>query len=177
MPTKNKNYDLSMAGKGMQAPDLVEACLGTLDAEKPFFIMCEQGYVDWASHSARTMRAIESVKLLDKAVAKAYEFYLEHPDETLIIVTSDHETGGFSFGTEGYRTAWKVFDEKWEALGHDDSLLSDEENAALNKEGRVSWGSHSHTGAPVPVYAVGKHAERFTGFYENSQIKEKIFGE
>lgn len=174
---KNKNYDLSMAGKGMQAPDLVEACLGTFDAEKPFFIMCEQGYVDWASHSARTMRAIESVKLLDKAVAKAYEFYLKHPDETLIIVTSDHETGGFSFGTEGYRTAWKVFDEKWEALGHDDSLLSDEENAALNKEGRVSWGSHSHTGAPVPVYAVGKHAERFTGFYENSQIKEKIFGE
>lgn len=46
---QNKNYDLSMSGEGMQAPDFVKACLGVLDEDKPFFIMCEQGYIDWAS--------------------------------------------------------------------------------------------------------------------------------
>lgn len=172
----NKNYDLAMAGKGMQAADFVDACLSSLDTDKPFFIMCEQGYIDWASHSGRTMRALESVMLLDKAVAKAYEFYLAHPDETLIIVTADHETGGFTFGTEKYQTNWKVFDDFWKECGHDDSALTDEMNAELNRRGHVNWSTHKHTGAPVPVFAVGKNSEKFTGFYENSGIKERILG-
>lgn len=170
----NKNYDLAMAGKGMQAADFVKACLSTLDEDKPFFIMCEQGYIDWASHGGRTMRVIESVKLLDKAVAEAYEFYLKHPDETLILVTADHETGGFTFGTEHYQTNWKALDEFWTTCGHDDSSLTDETNAQLNAKGHVNWAAHGHTGCPVPIYAIGKNAEKFTGFYENSQIKERI---
>ena len=171
---QNKNYDLSMSGEGMQAPDFVKACLGVLDEDKPFFIMCEQGYIDWASHSNRTMRVIESVKLLDKAVAEAYAFYLKHPDETLILVTADHETGGFTFGTKSYRTNWAVLDKYWEGCSHDDSTLTDEANRELNMQGHVNWGTHGHTGCPVPIYAVGKNAEKFTGFYENSQIKERI---
>lgn len=170
----NKNYDLAMAGKGMQSADFLRACLSTFDEQKPFFIMCEQGYIDWASHGGRTMRVIESVKLLDKAVQEAYEFYLKHPDETLILVTADHETGGFTFGTKHYQTNWKVFDEFWEGCGHDDSALSDEDNAALNARGHVNWSAHGHTGCPVPIYAIGKNAGKFTGFYENTQIKEKI---
>lgn len=170
----NKNYDLAMAGKGMQSADFVDACLSVLDTDKPFFIMCEQGYIDWAAHGGRTMRVIESVKLLDKAVARAYEFYLAHLDETLIIVTADHETGGLSFGTENYRTNWKALDEYWEGCGHDDSSLTEAMNTELNGRGHVNWAAHGHTGCPVPVYAVGKNSEMFTGFYENSAIKERI---
>ena len=42
--------------------------------------------------------AIEEVLDFDKAVAVAYDFYRLHPDETLIVVTADHETGGFALG-------------------------------------------------------------------------------
>ncbi len=170
----NKNYDLAMAGQGMQAADFVRACLGTLDEDKPFFLMCEQGYIDWASHGGRTMRVIESVKLLDKAVAEAYEFYLRHPDETLILVTADHETGGLTFGTESYLTNWKPLDDFWTESGHDDSSLTDDANAELNRSAHVNWSTHGHTGCPVPIYAIGKNADKFTGFYENSRIKERI---
>ena len=146
----------------------------TLDEDKPFFLMCEQGYIDWASHGGRTMRVIESVKLLDKAVAEAYEFYLRHPDETLILVTADHETGGLTFGTESYLTNWKPLDDFWTESGHDDSSLMDDANAELNRSAHVNWSTHGHTGCPVPIYAIGKNADKFTGFYENSRIKERI---
>ena len=173
----NKNYDLSMAGLGMQTPDFVSACLETLDQDKPFFIMAEQGYIDWSSHGNNTMRVIECVKLLDKAVRIAYEFYLKHPDETLILVTADHETGGLTFGTQKYKTRWDVIDEYWEACGHNDSALTAEQLKKLNEDAYVGWSSHEHTGCPVPVYAIGKTAERFTGFYENSELPLRILGE
>ena len=173
----NKNYDLSMAGLGMQTPDFVSACLETLDQDKPFFIMAEQGYIDWSSHGNNTMRVIECVKLLDKAVKIAYEFYLKHPDETLILVTADHETGGLTFGTQKYKTRWDVIDEYWEACGHNDSALTAEQLKKLNEDAYVGWSSHEHTGCPVPVYAIGKTAERFTGFYENSELPLRILGE
>ncbi|MGN0191302.1 MAG: alkaline phosphatase [Candidatus Cryptobacteroides sp.] len=173
----NKNYDLAMAGLGMQTADFVSACLETLDTDKPFFIMAEQGYIDWSSHGNNTMRVIESVKLLDKAVRLAYEFYLKHPDETLIVVTSDHETGGMSFGTRKYMTNWQVLDEFWESSGHDDSGLTKEQLKQLNEDAYVGWSSHDHTGCPVPVYAIGKNAERLTGFYENCDLPLRILGE
>ena len=172
----NKDYDLSMAGLGLQAADLVEACLEDFGDSSPFFIMCEQGYVDWACHRNSTRRMLESVFQLDRAVKKAYEFYLEHPDETLIVVTSDHETGGFAFGVKNYSTRWDEFDKWWEECGHDDSSLTPEENAQVNSRCSVSWACGSHTGCPVPVYALGCGAERFTGFYENSDLKAKILG-
>ncbi|MFR3948611.1 MAG: alkaline phosphatase [Ruminococcus sp.] len=38
---------------------------------------------------------------MDEAVGKAVDFYNEHPDETLILVTGDHETGGLTIGFAG----------------------------------------------------------------------------
>ena len=114
---------------------------------------------------------------MDKAVRIAYEFYLKHPDETLILVTADHETGGLTFGTQKYKTRWDVIDEYWEACGHNDSSLSAEQLKKLNEDAYVGWSSHEHTGCPVPVYAIGKTAERFTGFYENSELPLRILGE
>lgn len=174
---ENKNYDLAMAGKGMQAADLLKACLDDFGDGDPFFIMCEQGYIDWASHRNDVMRMVESVRQLDRAVALAYDFYLKHPDETLILVTGDHETGGFAFGTKRYLTNWKELEAAWEDCGHDDSGLTDEEIGEINEKCYVGWSSPSHTGCPVPLYAIGKGAEKFTGVYENSDIKGKILGE
>ena len=45
---------------------------------------------------------------MDEAVKVAYEFYSQHPDETLIVITADHETGGFVLGTGPYKLNLQV---------------------------------------------------------------------
>ena len=61
--------------------------------KKGFFMMIEGGKIDWACH-ANDLAFIPELIDMDNAVKVAYDFYKQHPDETLIIVTADHETGG-----------------------------------------------------------------------------------
>jgi alkaline phosphatase len=63
-----------------------------------FFMMVEGGKIDWACHGNDAATAIKEVIAFDKAVGNAIAFYQKHPDETLIIVTADHETGGLALG-------------------------------------------------------------------------------
>ena len=58
-----------------------------------FLMMIEGGKIDWACH-ANDLAFIPELIDMDNAVKVAYDFYKQHPDETLIIVTADHETGG-----------------------------------------------------------------------------------
>ena len=73
------------------------------DLSKGFFMMIEGGKIDWACHSNDAATVLHEVMDLDDAIKVAYEFYSQHPDETLIIVTADHETGGFVLGTGAYK--------------------------------------------------------------------------
>lgn len=60
-----------------------------------FFLMNEiGGKVDWACHARDAATAFAEVAAVDRCIKIAYDFYLQHPDETLIILTADHETGG-----------------------------------------------------------------------------------
>lgn len=63
-----------------------------------FFMMVEGGKIDYASHSNDPVAAIHDVLAFDKAIEKAYEFYLKNPKNTLIVVVGDHETGGLGLG-------------------------------------------------------------------------------
>ena len=63
-----------------------------------FFMMVEGARIDHACHANDPSGAIHDVLAFDKAVAKAYEFYRQHPKETLTVVAGDHETGGFGLG-------------------------------------------------------------------------------
>ena len=74
----------------------------TKDSEKGFFLMVEGGKIDWACHSNDAATAFKEVIDMDNAIKVAYEFYEQHPDETLIIITADHETGGIVLGTGKY---------------------------------------------------------------------------
>lgn len=65
--------------------------------------MVEGGKIDWACHSNDAATAFREVQDLDNAIKIAYEFYKQHPDETLIVVTADHETGGIVLGTGPYK--------------------------------------------------------------------------
>lgn len=70
---------------------------------KGFFMMVEGGKIDWAAHSNDGATVFAEVIDFDQAVRKAYDFYLQKPDSTLIVVTADHETGGLGLGTRRYK--------------------------------------------------------------------------
>lgn len=74
----------------------------TKKEDKGFFLMVEGGKIDWACHSNDAATAFHEVMDFDNAIKVAYEFYSQHPDETLIVITADHETGGFVLGTGEY---------------------------------------------------------------------------
>jgi alkaline phosphatase len=66
--------------------------------KKPFFMMVEGGRIDYAAHCNDATGTIYDTLALDAAIAEAYEFYKQHPEETLIVVAADHETGGMAMG-------------------------------------------------------------------------------
>ena len=71
------------------------------DDEDGFFMMCEGGKIDWACHANDAASTIHDTQALADAVQVAIDFAAEHPDETLILVTGDHETGGLTIGFAG----------------------------------------------------------------------------
>lgn len=67
-----------------------------------FFLMVEGGKIDYACHANDVATAFLETIDMDNAVKVAYEFYQQHPDETLIVITADHETGGIVLGRGPY---------------------------------------------------------------------------
>lgn len=74
-----------------------------------FFLMVEGGKVDYACHANDAATAFKEVADLDQAVRVAYEFYEQHPDETLIVISADHETGGMALGRGPYELHTDLF--------------------------------------------------------------------
>ncbi|MBN2161460.1 MAG: alkaline phosphatase [Pontiellaceae bacterium] len=66
-----------------------------------FFILVEGGKIDWACHGNDAATALQEVIAFDNAIGTALNFMTAHPNETLIVVTGDHETGGLSIGFRG----------------------------------------------------------------------------
>ena len=171
-----KNYDntgVKPEGDASLA-DMVQGAIDLFGDKDPFFMAIEGGEIDWSAHSKKVMPTVMGVIDMDKAIAKAYDFYLAHPDETLIIVTADHETGGIALGDK-YNVDWAVFEKSWNENGQSNNLDA-AANDELNKAGLIGWTTGDHTGGAVPVYAIGKGAEKFGGRYENTDIKNKILG-
>ena len=94
--------------------DMTKACLDQMLRVSPdrFFMMVEGGNIDWAGHANDAAAVIKEVSHFNDALAVAYEFYKKHPDETLIVVTADHETGGMGLGTTftGYNLRLDLID-------------------------------------------------------------------
>jgi alkaline phosphatase len=76
-----------------------------LDNPEGFFMMVEGGKIDWACHANDGAAAIHNTLAFDEAVKVALDFYEKHPDETLIVVTGDHECGGLTLGFAGTKYA------------------------------------------------------------------------
>ena len=119
-----------------------------------FFMMTEGSQIDWGGHENNDSYLISELIDFDDAVGKALDF-AEKDGNTLVIVTSDHETGGFTLAAK-------------KKMREDGSEYSDYSEI----ESTFSTGGHSAT--LIPVFAFGPGSEKFTGIYENNNIFEKI---
>lgn len=169
-------YAIDMKDTDMTQADLVSASIDFLyDEDCPgFFIMSEGGKIDWASHGNDTKAVILETLSLSDAVAEAVKFYNAHPDETLIIVTADHETGGLTLSWEkGYDL---LFD-KLEEIHCSKDMVAEEEREHMNEishEAHIGWTTGDHSGANVPVFAIGAGSTLFSGRMDNTEIPKKI---
>lgn len=132
-----------------------------------FFLMVESGMVDIIGHfnaSFQKNPSIDAVKAqaaeleeLEKTVQLILKWMKSHPD-TLLIVTADHETGGLQVHTD--RTA---------CIGKPKCLPVVSWTAPYYDDGQAK-----HTGIPVPLYAIGKNAERLQNSLDNTLIVSSV---
>lgn len=122
--------------------DMVLTAIDALDDDPDgFFLMIEGGRIDHAAHDNNTRRMIHEVLAFSDAVQVALDWAAAR-DDTLIIVTADHETGGISGVTNNGSGVYPT----------------------------VNWTSTGHSGVPVPVYAWGVNAELVTGTLDNTDF-------
>ena len=173
-------YSFERTESDLSLAKVVKSAIEFLDNDKGFFIMAEGGQIDWAAHANDVTNTIHETIDFDEAIQVAYQFYLQHPDETLIVVTADHETGGLTLGrTKGY-----VYD--LSIVPNRKSTMTTEQRAdvnnymentpvdSLSKAAKIGWTTTSHTGGAVPVFAVGAGSESFIGRMDNTDIPKRI---
>ena len=84
----------------IQLADMTRAAIANMQCNhsEAFCIMIEGGRIDYGAHARDAATTIREVNAMADAVDVAMAFYEKHPDETLIVVTADHETGGVIIG-------------------------------------------------------------------------------
>ena len=243
-------YEIDRTEDMWSLADYVEKGIEVLDNDKGFFMMCEGGKIDWACHANDAASTIQDTVAFADAVQVAIDFAAQHPDETLILVTGDHETGGLTIGFAGtdydtyltllqsQKISFQKFDDEYtvnykengttfeEALADIEALfglktegeegdklvltayeleqlhiayeksikgtetgvdaqleyvmygtydpLSVTLTHILNNKSGVSFTSYCHTGLPVAVLAEGVNAEVFNGYYDNTEIFNRL---
>lgn len=99
----NLNYAIDQKASDLTLRQIVSTAIPFLAARhERFFMMVEGGMIDYACHGDDAATAFGEVWDMDEAMREAYAFYEKHPDETLIVVTADHETGGLALGNGDY---------------------------------------------------------------------------
>lgn len=118
-------------------------------SDKPFFLMVEGSQIDWGGHENNGDYVIQEVLDFDKTIGVALD-YAEKHHNTLVVVTADHETGGFSLSGDG---------------------------KSMSGYGEISptFSTGGHTATLIPVFAYGPGADYFGGVYENTAIFSKFF--
>lgn len=133
-------------GRGDELVRSTEVALNLLKTNKKgMFLMIEGSQIDWGGHSNNTQYIVEEMMDFDNAIGKALEF-AKADGNTLVIITADHETGGFTINKGSTETGMV--------------------------EGKFTTGSH--TGVMIPVFAYGPGSEAFAGIYENNEIFHKM---
>jgi alkaline phosphatase len=151
-PTKKYAYLLGdpalpamTQGRGDFLSKATEEALDYLSSSSEnFFLMVEGSMIDWGGHANDTEYLVTEMIDFDDAIGVALD-YAEKEGNTLVIVTADHETGGFTLSN---------------GVNYDEI------------KGTFSTGGHST--ALIPVAAYGPGSELFRGVYENTGIFHKM---
>lgn len=117
-------------------------------------MMVEGSQVDWGGHANDADYLISELIDFDEAIGKALDF-AEKNGNTLVIVTADHETGGFTLSS---------------------TPKEREDGTSYSDYSKVSgtFSTDGHSATLIPVFAYGPGAEAFSGVYENTEIFHKI---
>jgi len=137
-----------------KATELAIQFLSKDEDNSNFFMMVEGSQVDWGGHANDGAYLVSELIDFDDAIGKALDF-AEQDGNTLVIVTADHETGGFTLASTIKKT-------------EDGNEYSD------YNEITMTFSTKGHSAALIPVFAYGPGSEEFTGVYENTAIFEKI---
>ncbi len=239
----NIGYTIDSIPGALNLPDMTRACLTHLERVTPdkFFMMVEGGNIDHAAHANDGGAVVKEVINFNQALQVAYDFYLQHPDETLIVVTADHDTGGMALNNaalgdklglryiDAQRMSKEEFSARCKSMLNDRRIyrwedmrqvlednfgfwtvvpLSDNQTESLKEKFEstfemrnsadqktlyasfnafavevfkildsytgIAWTTTSHTGNPVPVFAIGVGADQFKGLNNNTEIPGKI---
>jgi alkaline phosphatase len=139
-PTQPQEVDFNE----VRLPALTRWAIDRLSPDpEGFFLVIEHEGTDGASHANMTDKFVTSMLAFDEAVGVALELAAARND-TLIIVTGDHETGGLQI------------------------------HAEKGKELELRWATKSHTGEAVPIFALGPGAERFGDFMDGEDVGRRI---
>lgn len=134
-------------GRGDELVKSTEAAIRLLKGNKKgLFMMIEGSQIDWGGHDNNTQYIVEEMIDFDNAIGKVLDFAAADGN-TLVIITADHETGGFSLVGGDMKTG--------------------------TLEGKFTTGHH--TGVMIPVFAFGPGSEKFSGIYENTDIYKKMY--
>jgi len=138
-------------------PTLIEMALAALnvldDGPDGFFLMIEGGAVDWACEENQTGRMIEEQISFNQTVETVVEWIETNSrwEDTLLIVTSDHEAGYITGPGSGLELPDGDVAKTWRPL----------ENRGKGKVPGMEWHHDEHTNSLVPLYVKGYGSERF----------------
>lgn len=155
-------------------PDLEQMMLAAVNVlsqnPKGFFMMIEGGAIDWAGHDNHAGRMIEEMVDFNNAIKAAVDWVEKNSNwnETLIVVTSDHETGMLWGEADG------------------SNILTTLKNNGKGQLPGMSWYSEDHTNSLVPLYLRGNGSEMYHfladesdpvrgNFIQNTEIAQAIF--
>lgn len=113
-------------------------------SEQGFFLMIEGSQIDWGGHANNTEYILSEFSEYNQVIGAALEFARKDKN-TLVVITADHETGGFAIQQESKM----------------DSIVG-------------AFTSDYHTGTMIPVFAYGPGSDKFAGIYENTEIYNKM---
>ncbi|MDD2961492.1 MAG: alkaline phosphatase [Muribaculaceae bacterium] len=236
-------YTIDSIAGALTLPQITKSAIDHMKRVSPkkFFIMVEGGNIDWAAHSNDGGTVIKEILNFNESLKLAYDFYLAHPDETLIVLTADHDTGGMTIGLKkgsklidmsnidyqrmskdefsafckakaqsGTAITWdemkgylstnfglfdkiKLTEKEVEGLkdGFEDVYEKHEskENKTLynsfngfvesvfkllDRKSGFGWTANTHTGNPVPVFAIGANAHDFSKISNNTEIPQRM---
>jgi alkaline phosphatase len=147
--------------------EMTKAGLNIIDNnDKGFFLMIEGGAVDWASHDSKSCRMIEEQIDFNNSVQTVINWVENHSswEETLVIVTADHECGYLN-GPEsgGEREESEPLDSVWKPIV----------NRGQGQLPGMKWYYHSHSNSLVPFYAEGAGSEKLL---EKADQKDLRYG-